>query len=43
MRILGINREFAPTGSASFLLEHFGLTADGIAAAARDLLGDGHR
>ena len=28
--------EFAPTGSAAFLLEHFGLTADGIAAAARD-------
>ena len=27
------HRQFAPTGSASFLLEHFGLTADGIAAA----------
>jgi transketolase len=38
MRILGVNREFAPTGTASFLLEHFGLTGDGIAAAARDLL-----
>ena len=36
MRILGI-REFAPTGSASFLLEHFGLTAGDIAAAAREL------
>jgi transketolase len=43
MRILGINREFAPTGSASFLLEHFGLTADGITSAARDLLSNGHR
>ena len=38
MRILGI-REFAPTGSPSFLLDHFGLNADGIAAAARDLHG----
>jgi transketolase len=26
---------FAPTGSAGFLLDHFGLTADGIAGAAR--------
>jgi len=43
MRILGVNREFAPTGSATFLLEHFGLTADGISAAARDLLSNGHR
>ncbi|WP_035856682.1 transketolase family protein [Cryptosporangium arvum] len=41
MRILGIPNVFAPTGSASFLLEHFGLTADGIAAAARELLGHG--
>ena len=39
MRILGVPRQFAPTGSASFLLEHFGLTGDGIAAAARDLVG----
>ena len=37
MRILGVRGEFAPTGSAAFLLEHFGLTADGIAAAAREL------
>jgi transketolase len=37
MRILGVT-EFAPTGSASFLLEHFGLTADGIADAAVELL-----
>lgn len=37
MRILGISG-FAPTGSTEFLLEHFGLTAAGIVAAARDLL-----
>ena len=30
---------FAPTGSVDFLLEHFGLTGAGIAAAARELLG----
>jgi transketolase len=36
MRILGITG-FAPTGSASYLLDHFGLTADGIAAAAHAL------
>lgn len=41
MRIIGINREFAPTGSASFLLEHFGLTAAGIVAAAHELASDG--
>jgi transketolase len=41
MRILGV-RGFAPTGSAAFLLEHFGLTADGIVDAARDALGDAH-
>jgi len=29
---------FLPTGSASWLMERFGLTADGIAAAARDLV-----
>ena len=36
MRILGITG-FAPTGSASYLLDHFGLTADGIASAAHEL------
>jgi transketolase len=36
MRILGVDG-FAPTGSAEFLLDHFGLTAGGIAAAAREL------
>jgi transketolase len=38
MRILGIPGVFAPTGSAEFLLDHFGLTADGIGAAARELV-----
>jgi transketolase len=38
MKILGVPGVFAPTGSAEFLLEHFGLTAPGIAAAARTLL-----
>jgi transketolase len=39
MRILGVPGVFAPTGSAEFLLEHFGLTADNIARAALELLG----
>lgn len=38
MRILGIRDAFAPTGSASFLLDHFGLNADGIADAVRQLV-----
>ncbi|WP_428374710.1 transketolase family protein [Lichenicoccus sp.] len=37
MRILGVPH-FAPTGSAGFLLDHFGLNAAGIADAARGLL-----
>ncbi len=37
MRILGV-RHFAPTGSAAFLLDHFGLNADGLVAAALELL-----
>jgi transketolase len=36
MRILGVTG-FAPTGSAEFLLDHFGLNADGIASAAHAL------
>jgi transketolase len=36
MRILGVDG-FAPTGSTSFLLDHFGLNADGIATAARSV------
>jgi transketolase len=38
MRILGVPGVFAPTGSAEFLLEHFGLTAEGIRSAAVELL-----
>lgn len=38
MRLLGVPDVFAPTGSTEFLLRHFGLTAEGIAAAARSLL-----
>ena len=34
MRMLGVHREFAPTGSTAFLLEHFGLTAADIRSAA---------
>jgi len=37
MRMLGFPG-FLPTGSAAWLMEHFGLTADGIAAAARELV-----
>ncbi len=39
MRILGVPGVFAPTGSAEFLLDHFGLNATGIVTAALDLLG----
>ena len=38
LRILGVPRSFAPTGSTAFLLEYFGLTAEHIAAAARDIM-----
>jgi len=38
MRILGFPG-FLPTGSVEWLMEQYGLTADGIAAAAHDLLG----
>lgn len=40
MKLLGIDT-FAPTGSASFLLEHFGLTATNIVNTARELLKNG--
>lgn len=39
MRILGVPDSFPPTGSAEFLLEHFGLTAADIERAALHLLG----
>ena len=38
LRLIGVPRSFAPTGSTAFLLEHFGLTADQIAAAARHIM-----
>jgi transketolase len=38
MRILGVPH-LAPTGSTSFLLEHFGLNAEGLARAALELVG----
>jgi len=38
MRILGVPH-FAPTGSAAFLLDHFGLNADGLVKAAHELVG----
>ena len=38
MRILGVPGVFAPTGEPAWLLEHFGLTAEGIAKAAREVL-----
>jgi transketolase len=41
MRILGIDGQFAPTGSASYLLDHFGLNTDGIVQAAREVIGGG--
>ncbi|MBN1246188.1 MAG: transketolase family protein, partial [Anaerolineae bacterium] len=39
MRILGVPGIFAPTGDAEFLMDYFGLTPQGIARAALDLLG----
>jgi transketolase len=38
MRLLGVPGVFAPTGSAAFLLEHFGLDAAGIRLAALALV-----
>jgi transketolase len=40
MRILGVPGVFAPTGTAEFLLEHFGLTADGIYNAALEVMAE---
>jgi len=39
MRFVGVPDTFAPTGSAEWLLDYFGISADGIASAARDLVG----
>ena len=38
MRLLGV-RGFAPTGSAEFLFDHFGLNREGVVAAALELKG----
>ena len=38
MRLMGVPGVFAPTGSPEFLLEHFGLTPEGIRAAACELV-----
>ncbi|MCV2394205.1 transketolase family protein [Actinotalea sp. M2MS4P-6] len=39
MRFVGVSDTFAPTGSVSWLMDHFGISASGIATAARDVLG----
>lgn len=39
VRVLGVPDVFAPTGSAGWLMDHFGISRDGIAAACRDLVG----
>lgn len=38
MKRLGVPGIFAPTGSANFLLDEFGMSSDGIAGSAADLL-----
>lgn len=38
MRMVGVHDAFAPTGSVEWLLDHFGITAPGVADAARELL-----
>ena len=38
MRIMGIPARFAPTGTAEWLLEYFGLTPEGICTAALELV-----
>jgi len=38
MKLLGIPGVYAPTGSASFILEHFGLTPAGIREATLEFL-----
>lgn len=38
MAILGVPGVFAPTGSAEFLLEHFGMSVEGIVQAARGVM-----
>jgi len=38
MRLIGVPGVFAPTGSAEWLMEHFGITAAGIRDAALELV-----
>ncbi len=38
MRFVGVPDTFAPTGSVEWLLDHFGINAEGITAAAQELL-----
>ncbi len=38
MALLGVPGEFAPTGSAEWLLDHYGLSPEGIAASAEALV-----
>jgi len=40
MRMMGVPGVFAPTGSASFLLEHFGLTSEGIQRTVVEAIGE---
>jgi transketolase len=39
MRMVGVPGVFAPTGPTEWLFEHFGMTAQGICAAALELKG----
>ncbi len=39
MRFVGVPDTFAPTGSAEWLLDHFGISAEGIGAAVHEVLG----
>jgi transketolase len=39
VRFVGVPDSFAPTGKVEWLLDHFGINAAGIAAAAREVLG----
>ncbi|WP_028046594.1 transketolase family protein [Cellulomonas sp. URHE0023] len=43
MRFVGVPDEFAPTGSVTWLLDHFGISAQGVATAAEDLLASAAR
>ena len=38
MKLLGVPGEFAPTGSANFLLDHYGMSPQGIAENAEALI-----